>query len=209
MTASGETLLLPGQNVSRETEARLRHLVKLVEKWTTRINLISAKSIDHIWTRHILDSLQLFRFLPTGATHWVDLGSGGGFPGLVISIVAEELAEDLRVTLVESDQRKAAFLRTAAMDLGLLVDIRTTRIESTEPLGADVLSARALGPLPQLLGYASKHLSASGVGLFLKGRSVAQEIDAARLDWRFDLIAYPSKTDAEAQILRIENIIHV
>lgn len=209
MTVSGEALLLPGQNVSRETEAKLRHLVKLVEKWTTRINLVSAKSIDHIWTRHILDSLQLFRFLPIGATHWADLGSGGGFPGLVISIIAEELAEDLRVTLVESDQRKAAFLRTAAMDLGLLVDIRTTRIESTEPLGADVLSARALGPLPQLLGYASTHLSASGIGLFLKGRSVAEEIDAARLDWRFDLIAHPSMTDAEAQILRIENIIHV
>ena len=209
MSVYGSVAILPGLNVSRETEATMRRLVELVAKWTTHINLISSKSLDDIWTRHILDSAQLFRYLPVGAKHWGDLGSGGGFPGLVIGIVALELAPELRMTLIESDQRKATFLRTAARELKLRVDVRTSRIEKTQPLVADILTARALGPLPQLLSHAQRHLSASGIGLFPKGRTADQEIAAAKQNWRFELTTHASMTDVGAQILRIEKIFHV
>lgn len=201
-------MLLPDLVVSRETEAKLRHLVSLVEKWNPHINLVSTGSLGEIWPRHVLDSAQLFHHLPLGARHWADLGSGGGFPGLVICILAQEFAPQLRMTLVESDQRKATFLRTVARELKLSAEILTTRIQETAPLEADVLSARALAPLTELLQYSRLHLANSGIGLFLKGRTVNQEIAVARQSWHFDLASLPSMTDPEAQILRIENIIH-
>ena len=202
-------LILPNLIVSRETEAKLRHLVRLVEKWTAHINLVSGQSLGDIWDRHVLDSAQIFEFIPANARHLTDFGSGGGFPGLVIAIIAEQRMPDLKVTLVESDLRKATFLRTAARELSLVLDIRTSRIEATEVLGANVVTARALGPLPQLLGFASRHLSLSGTALFMKGRAVEPEIEIARRNWRFDLTMYPSKTDPEARILKVENIEHV
>jgi 16S rRNA (guanine527-N7)-methyltransferase len=202
-------MILPGLNVSRETDAGLRRLVDLVVKWTVHINLVSSSSISDIWTRHVLDSAQLFNYLPAGANHWVDLGSGGGFPGLVVGVIAKELAPGLQLTLVESDQRKATFLRSAARELDLSVDVQTTRIELASPLCADILSARALGSLTQLLGHAKLHMSTTGIGLFPKGRTANQEIEIARRNWRFDLTSHASMTDEDAQILRIENILHV
>lgn len=201
--------LLPDLDVSRETEHLLGMFAELVEKWTAKINLISKHSRKDIWARHILDSAQLYRFAPQHQQHWVDLGSGGGFPGIVISILAKDRLEALSVTLVESDQRKAAFLRTAARELGLSIRILTTRIDETPPLHADILSARALGPLSVLLGYADRHLSPTGAAIFPKGRTVPREIETARQKWRFDLAVSPSMTDPAAQILRIENIAHV
>ena len=205
----GSIMILPGLNVSRETEAELRRLVELVVKWTVHINLVSSSSIGDIWNRHILDSAQLFNYLPAAANHWVDLGSGGGFPGLVVGVIAKELAPGLRLTLVESDQRKATFLRSAVRELNLSIDVQTTRIEFTNPLCADILSARALGPLTQLLGHAQLHLSTTGIGLFPKGKTANQEIEVARRNWHFDLTAHASMTDEYAQILRIEKILHV
>lgn len=206
---SDRDALLAGIDVSRETEVLLCRFVDLVEKWTARINLVSGNSLVDIWTRHVLDSAQLYRFVPDGAQHWADLGSGAGFPGLVICILSRDRPEVLHMTLVESDQRKAAFLRTAARELGLAPKVIAARIEHIQGLQADVLSARALGPLAQLLNHADRHLSKTGVALFPKGRSAAAEIDRARRDWRFDLRSYPSMTDAEAQILQIGNIAHV
>lgn len=203
------SLAMPeGLDVSRETLAKLHQLVLLVEKWTPHINLVSANSLGDIWTRHVCDSLQLFKFMPAGTSHWVDLGSGGGFPGLVVSIVAQEVSPQMRMTFVESDHRKATFLRTAVRELGLSVNVRSTRIESTGSLQADVLSARALGPLIDLLGYAEQHLAPSGYAIFMKGRSVNQEIEAARSKWRFEFTTHASMTDDHAQILRIERISH-
>ena len=140
MTAVG----LPGVDVSRETVQTLLDFEMLVRKWTTAINLVSKSTVSEIWQRHISDSAQIFQYLPAGAKNWLDLGSGGGFPGIVVSILARELAPGLRVTLVESDRRKATFLRQAAQQFGLDVVVLDKRIESIPPQAADVLSARAL-----------------------------------------------------------------
>jgi 16S rRNA (guanine527-N7)-methyltransferase len=194
------------QIVSRETLGRLQEFEAMVKRWTPAINLISKSSVSEIWGRHIVDSAQLFAFCPEGATHWLDIGSGGGFPGLVIAILAKEAMPGLKVTLVESDARKATFLRHAATALSLTVDVRTDRIESLPGLKADVVSARALAPLNDLLPYALQHLAPGGVALFPKGARHAEEAAVARQAWRFDLESKPSLSDPNAAILSIRNI---
>ncbi len=194
------------QIVSRETLGRLQEFEAMVKRWTPAINLISKSSVSEIWGRHIVDSAQLFAFCPEGATHWLDIGSGGGFPGLVIAILAKEAMPGLKVTLVESDARKATFLRHAATALSLTVDVRTDRIESLPGLKADVVSARALAPLNDLLPYALQHIAPGGVALFPKGARHAEEAAVARQAWRFDLESKPSLSDPNAAILSIRNI---
>lgn len=192
-------------NVSRETLDRLVTFQHLVEKWTPKINLISKSSISEIWDRHIIDSLQLFDLAPT-ADRWVDLGSGGGFPGLVIAIVAQEKGTPKHVTLVESDQRKCAFLRTAVRELSLNVTVLSKRIEEIPSLGADVLSARALADLSQLLGLATQHLQPDGCALFPKGAQWEKELSDARQMWSFSCESVTSKTNPAAAILKIRDI---
>ena len=195
-----------GLNVSRETLEALHSFEALVRRWTPAINLVSKSTLDDLWTRHIVDSAQAFSFGPSMAKSWVDLGSGGGFPGLVVAILARELQPDLQVTLVESDLRKATFLRQASQTLKLEVQVRSERIESIAPLAADVLSARALAPLPELLAHAQKHLGGRGVAIFLNGARFAAEIADARKAWAFDVDTQPSLSDADAAILVIRNI---
>lgn len=195
-------------NVSCETEEKLRQLEALVRKWNPAINLVSKSSIDLLWDRHIRDSAQICAHIcPTG--HWVDLGSGGGFPGLVIAILAQGADEDLQLKLVESDQRKATFLRQAARELSLDVTVLTHRIETCPPQSADKVSARALAPLTTLLGFASRHLAPSGTAIFPKGASWQQEVEAARKDWHFDIQVHASATDPEGALLAIKAISHV
>lgn len=196
---------LPQLDVSRETHDRLLALQALTAKWTERINLISRSTRDEIWTRHILDSAQLFPLAPETAKTWVDLGSGGGFPGLVLGCLLAD-RPGARITLIESDQRKCAFLRTATRELGLPADIVTRRIEQADPVGAEVLTARALAPLAELLPLAARHLAPGGLALFPKGHGAAQEIEAARHGWVFDCVTTPSITDPDATLLRIERI---
>lgn len=195
-----------GVVVSRETFAALRALEALVQRWNPAINLVSKTTLPDLWSRHIVDSAQIFAFRPEGARTWVDLGSGGGFPGLVVAILARELAPDLTVTLVESDARKATFLRQAAQSLGLNVDVRSQRIESLPDLRADVLSARALAPLANLVAYAARLLRPGGTAIFPKGARFAEELAAARRVWAFDVDTRPSLSDGEAAILVIRNI---
>ena len=195
-------------NVSRETEERLRHLESLLRKWNPAINLVSKSTLDSAWDRHILDSAQLYA-LGSSAGHWVDLGSGGGFPGLVIACLAAGAGDPLKVTLIESDQRKATFLRQAARELSLPATILSQRIESAEPQAADTLSARALAPLPNLLAFAARHMSPSGTALFPKGATWQQEVEAARKDWHFDLTTRTSTTDPDAVILIVKAVSHV
>lgn len=209
MNFSDRVPLLPQLDVSRETYQRLRDFGGLVEKWTISINLVSPASVPTLWLRHILDSAQLFKLVTKRTNHWADLGSGGGFPGIVVAILGIDSAMIDTVTLVESDGRKAVFLRSVARALDLPVRVITGRVETVLPLSADIVSARALCPLPQLLGHVGRHLSPTGFAVLPKGRNAAQEIAAARTDWRFDLVAMPSMTDAQSQILRIENIVHV
>lgn len=195
--------------VSRETLERLRRLEALIAKWNPAINLVAKSTLGQVWGRHILDSAQLFRSAPSGAHHWVDLGSGGGFPGLVIATLATELRPDLAVTMVESDQRKAAFLRQASHELGLKTAILAQRIESAEPQNADILSARALADLPTLLAFSLRHLQPNGLALFMKGASWQQEVEQASKDWRFDISTHPSTTDPQGVILALKAIAHV
>ena len=197
--------LVPGLDVSRETLDRLEALEALTVKWTARINLIASSSVGQIWERHIRDSAQIYTLAPPFQT-WADLGSGGGYPGLVIAVLALELAPDARVVLIESDQRKCTFLRTAIRDLGLSAEVLAERIESAAPQSADVVSARALAPLPRLLDYAKRHLRPGGTALFPKGQGRQPEIDAARAEWHFSLTETRSITQAEAAVLRIERI---
>lgn len=205
MTGAGQGLA----DVSRETSDRLEAYAALLRKWNPAINLVSRQSLDDLWTRHIVDSAQIFDLAPVGARHWADLGSGGGFPGMVVAVLAAERAPELAVTLVESDARKAAFLATVARELGLAPDIRCARIEAVPPLAADVLSARALAPLPLLLAYAERHMAPNAVALFPKGASHDAEIAEALASWHFDLQKHPSMTDPQSATLEIRGLSRV
>ncbi|WP_414898955.1 16S rRNA (guanine(527)-N(7))-methyltransferase RsmG [Rhodovulum sp. YEN HP10] len=197
-------------DVSRETSERLASYASLLRKWTPVINLVSRATLEELETRHFADSAQLFDLAPGEARHWVDLGSGGGFPGLVIAILADERAPDLRVTLIESDQRKATFLRTVAREIGLnRVEVIDERLETADPQGADVLSARALAPLDRLLGFAERHLAPGGAALFPKGARYADEVKRALASWRFEVQNHPSKTDPQAVVLKLGGIARV
>ena len=198
-----------GRHVSRETSDRLDRLEALIAKWNPAINLVSRATLGQIWTRHFVDSIQLFDLCPERAQSWLDLGSGGGFPGLVVAILAADERPDLSVTLVESDQRKATFLATAARDLGLTINVLAERIEAIPPMGADVVSARALAPLDVLLGYAHRHLAADGVAILPKGANHAGELEQALAHWRFSFQKVTSKTDAAGVILIIGGISRV
>lgn len=199
--------LLTGLSVSRETIDRLRAYEDLIRKWNKSINLISKASGLEIWNRHILDSAQLFRKSDETTSIWADLGSGGGLPGLVIAILRLEHSPDMQVHLVESDQRKAVFLRTVSTNLGLKCTIHAKRAEELAPIGADVVSARALASLDQLIPMAKHHAAPTGTLRFLKGRTAQAEIETAQLNWSFDVVATPSLTDNDAQILEISNVV--
>ncbi|MFY0681985.1 MAG: 16S rRNA (guanine(527)-N(7))-methyltransferase RsmG [Thalassovita sp.] len=196
-------------DVSRETMDRLEIYAALLEKWNPRINLVSKSTISDMWQRHFVDSAQIFDLGPQDARSWVDLGSGGGFPGLVIAIIAAELRPDQKVTLVESDARKSTFLRTVVRETGIKADVLTDRVEKIASLGADVVSARALADLSTLLGFAKHHLKPEGTCLFPKGVSWEKEIKDAGESWRFEHESLKSGTETGAVILRIGDIVHV
>lgn len=190
-------------NVSRETMARLETYAALLKKWNPAINLVAKSTLDDLWERHFEDSAQVFDLCPDGASAWVDLGSGGGFPGMVVAILAAEARPALKVTLVESDQRKATFLRTVARDCGVMVNVQAVRAETLAQQGADVVSARALAPLADLLAHADRHLRPGGSALLQKGAQAEAEIAEALASWRFTVQRTPSKTDPRAVILMI------
>lgn len=195
-------------DVSRETFGRLEAFVALVQKWTSKINLISRHTVDEIWERHIEDSAQIYRLAPKFQS-WVDLGSGGGFPGIVVAILVLEDDQDRKITLVESDLRKATFLRTAIRELGLTAEVISKRIEDIPPLGADVLSARALAELDVLLGFADRHLKPGGTALFPKGSLWETEHAKAQKQWSYTCDPIRSMTNPEAAILKIKDITRV
>lgn len=190
-------------DVSRETFDLLRAYAKLVEKWNPKINLVSKASLGDLWERHILDSVQVVQTVePKG--YWVDLGSGGGFPGIVAAIFAQNTGA--QVDMVESDQRKSAFLRTVIRELDLPAEVHTDRIEALQPLNADILSARALSDLGQLLEFSDLHLRKGGIAVFPKGARWRAELAEAEKKWSFNCTPVTSKTNPEAAILKIEDI---
>ncbi|MFZ5963609.1 16S rRNA (guanine(527)-N(7))-methyltransferase RsmG [Thalassococcus sp. BH17M4-6] len=196
-------------DVSRETLERLETYAELLKQWNPAINLVSKSTLTSLWTRHIIDSLQIFQLLPTPAGHWVDLGSGGGFPGVVVAICALDSAPDLKVTLVESDQRKCTFLRTVLRETGANAAVHAKRIEALPSLNADILSARALADLPALLTHTDRHMCKTGIALFPKGATWKKELDSAQSTWRFNVITHKSKTDENSVVLQISELSHV
>ncbi len=198
-----------GVDVSRETLAKMEAFAALLTRWNARINLVSPSTLPDLWTRHILDSAQIYAHAPPNAQHWVDLGSGGGLPAIICAILAQDSAPDLRFTLIESDRRKCVFLHTAARELGVPLRILTERAESALPQSADIVSARALAPLPQLLPLVARHLAPKGTALLPKGKNHASELAAARVDWQFEESSYPSQTDPSAKLLILKGIARV
>jgi 16S rRNA (guanine527-N7)-methyltransferase len=201
--------------VSRETVDRLSAYEILLRKWQPTINLVAPSTVEHIWHRHFADSAQILALAPV-MRHlcWLDLGSGAGFPGLVIAILLAEKGGS-QVTLIESDTRKAAFLREVLREMkfegSVTVDITVARIESAANqarVGAvAVVSARALAPLPKLLGLVFPFFRPETTGLFLKGRGVEAEVEAAKQNFAFDAQLQPSLTDAEAKIVVLRGLV--
>lgn len=186
-------------DVSRETRERLEQFSSLVLAWNRRINLVGTHDVEEFRWRHLADCLQLADLIDRQGVTLVDLGSGAGLPGLVIAICRP----DLRITCVESDARKSAFLWQAIRALGLNAEVRNARIEAVPPLDAPVVTARGLAPLPRLLEYVERHITDGGTALLMKGRRWKEELEQARATWHFSLEAAPSRTDPQAVILSI------
>lgn len=192
--------------VSRETLQRLQTYLDLLERWNKAINLVGRETLKDPWRRHFLDSAQLFRLLPLGAEgrSIVDLGSGAGFPGLVLAIMGAG-----QVHLIESDQRKVAFMRAVSRETNADVVFYNDRIENVEPFAVPVVTARALAPLPKLLGYAAPFLQQGGFSLFLKGREAERELTAAATEWKMRVQRHQSLSSDEAVVLQIEDLARV
>jgi 16S rRNA (guanine527-N7)-methyltransferase len=193
-------------NVTRETIDRLSVHATLLKKWNPAINLVAKSTLNDIWTRHFLDSVQVFRAARQLSGHWLDIGTGGGFPGMVIAILAAERAPKLTFTFIESDARKAVFLQNVSRETGVSVNVLTQRAETAPPQAADVVSARAMAPLRDLLPLARRHLGPTGFSVFQKGATHRQEVKEALETWRFQSEEYASITDANAVILKLGDI---
>ncbi len=189
-------------NVSRETLNRLDIYAALLRTWQPRINLVGPSTLPDLWRRHMLDSAQVAPLVPDGIRTLVDLGSGAGFPGLVLAILGA--ATD--VHLVESDTRKCAFLREVAARTGTHISLHNDRIEKVRPFPADVITARALAPLPRLLGWAAPFLTQKTICLFHKGAKWEDELTEARKDWIMRPERQVSLTDPNAVILRLTEL---
>lgn len=194
------------ESVSRETLERLKAFESMLIKWNGAINLVSRATISELWPRHFVDSAQVLKACPAICDHWADLGTGGGFPGLVVAVLAKEVLPGTRFTFVESDQRKATFLRQVSRETGANVTVLAERIELASPLDADVVSARALAPLNMLCAYTAQHCRSGGTAIFQKGATYADELADAQKHWSFDHSIHPSQTDRAAVVLTITNL---
>ncbi len=192
--------------VSRETFEGLEAFEAMFRTWATRINLAAPSTLDDIWTRHILDSAQLASLAPE-AIRWLDLGSGGGFPGLVLAFLLKERPAG-QIDLIESNRKKAGFLQAAIGQFSLPARVHARRIdEEIKGLAKpEIVTARALAPLPELLDLSFPWLSTSATGLLHKGRDYGREIQESSLLWQYDLVEHRSKVDADSVILEIANL---
>ncbi len=187
--------------VSRETMARLKAYAALLASWSARINLVGRTTMDDLWRRHFLDSAQLLPLIPPGVRSLVDLGSGAGFPGLVLSILGVPGVE-----LIEADNRKAAFLREAARITGTATIVRGCRIEAVAPHQADVLTARGCAPLDRLLTLGKRFIGPDTVCLFPKGARAEEELTEAGKAWTMTVSRHPSRADSGGCILLLQQV---
>lgn len=194
--------------VSDETIQRLEIYERTLRQWQKKINLVAPSTLQDVWHRHFADSAQLLRLAPAGAQRWVDLGSGAGFPGMVLAILRADRIGELngeRHVLIESDSRKAAFLGEISRKTSIPVDTDVARIELSSTQGrytsVDVLTARALAPLDRLIDWTAPYFGNGTVALFLKGRGVEEEIEAAERKWRFTYELANSLTEQDSRIV--------
>jgi 16S rRNA (guanine527-N7)-methyltransferase len=198
--------------VSRETEATLDRIVAELRRWQNVHNLVGARTLEHVWTRHIADSAQLFALACAqagrGHIRWLDLGSGGGFPGLVVAALMAERGTG-EVHLLESNGRKCAFLKSVIRLTAIPGKVHEGRIEDLIAGftgNIDVVSARALAPLPQLLDWSKDLLRTGALGIFPKGQDVEAELTSASKSWRMEMDMVPSRTDANGRILIVRRL---
>ena len=184
--------------VSDDTLARLQIYADLLVKWQAKINLVGPDTLADLWNRHMLDSAQIAPLIAPG-NKVVDLGSGAGFPGLVLAC----LNPTLDVHLVESDQRKCAFLREVNRSAGCGATVHNARIEKLEPLAADVVTSRALASMDKLLTFAEMHSLSTGIYLFLKGKRWSEELTEAEKTWKMRVLHHPSRTDPAGMVLEL------
>lgn len=197
--------VLSDLGVSAAALEKLRLFQSLVEKWNPRINLVAKSTLPDLWSRHIEDSAFLCLHAPP-ARLWADFGAGGGFPGLVVAAILQDRGAGTRIALVESDLRKATFLREAARQMDLPVEIHSERVETLPPLMADVVSARALATLDTLCALAHRHLAPDSTCLFPKGERFAEEVETARRAWHFDLEAPENPGHKGSALLVLRNL---
>ncbi len=197
--------VLSDLGVSAAALEKLRLFKSLVEKWNPRINLVAKSTLLDLWSRHVEDSAFLCLHAPA-ARLWADFGAGGGFPGLVVAVILQDRQAGTRIALVESDQRKATFLREAARQMDVPVEVHTQRVETLPPLMADVVSARALATLDTLCAFAHRHLAPGGTCLFPKGERFGPEVEAARRAWQFDLEAPENPGHKGSALLVLRNL---
>lgn len=195
-------------DVSRETLEDFRAFEALVIKWSKKINLVSKRSSQEVFSRHIADSAQLWP-LTRNFEHLVDFGSGGGFPGLVLAICEKHTRPEKPITLVESDLRKSVFLQTVTRELQLNVQVLTKRIETLPPMAAAAITARALASCDRLFEYAAPHLRPGGKLFLLKGEKAEEEIADARHRWHFSVKKHQSYTNPRAVVLEIGDLARV
>lgn len=203
---SFEGLQVLAGDVSRETFEALNAFEVRFRAWNARINLVSASTLDDLWNRHILDSAQLFKLAPV-ATNWLDLGSGGGFPGLIVALLLKDRTGG-RIQMVESNRKKASFLQAMTGEFDLPAEILAIRIEDAprRVRQPEIVTARALASLDQLLAWTSPWLSSGAKALFHKGRDYQAEIAESSLNWRFDLVEHQSATESGAMILEVSGL---
>lgn len=191
--------------VARETVSRLSTYVDLLCKRNEQLNLVAESTLPQVWRRHILDSAQLLELIPEQARTIVDLGSGAGFPGMVLAIMLAA-RPGVTVHLVESIQKKCRFLEEVAQATGAPAQVHWTRAEALSGLKADVITARAVAPLDKLLGMAWPFFADNTIGLFLKGKSAADELTLATKSWKLDSTPVPSRSDPSGTVLRVTGL---
>ena len=205
-TRSEQELFAGLENVSHETIERLHLYADLLKVWNPSAGLVAKSTLPQLWTRHFLDSAQLLKAAPNSQIRWIDLGTGGGLPGMVLAIMCDEQRPSDEFVLVESNVRKCEFLKTVCRETGVRAEILHGRAETLEPQAANVATARALTSLSQLLYFASRHLVEGGMALFHKGAGRQSEIDDAQKKWTFRLTEMPSITNDAGAVLQVCDI---
>lgn len=193
-------------NVSRETFDKLKHYQSMLIEWQSKFNLVSSSTLDDAWNRHFLDSVQLFQYIPNQAKVLYDFGSGAGFPGMVLAIMANEKMPDLQVSLIESTTKKTLYLNAVKSKTNTNVTILNDRIENLQLPKADVITSRAMASLTELLGYAYKFCKKESVCIFPKGKKYAEELSEAHKRWKFKCRIVASTQSDEGKILIINNL---